>query len=302
MVIKVKVGEILMYKELYSDRQRKLEDMDIFKYDNPTSEFKFSIFYLIQNSLTIEKLVTIYRKILIQQGLRRTIDETYLGSPSTFKNNFISGFEELIESQNNITFYLDFIELFFIELNDNKSEIISSINRIFYKFGLGYQFIENEIIRIDSELIHIEAVKPALRLLNETNYKGAQEEFLSAYEHYRHGKNKEALNDCLKTFESTMKAIISKQGWEVQENANANKLIQVCFDNNLIPSFWQTQISSLKSMLESSVPTGRNKLSGHGQGVEVKKVPDHLVAYMLHMTASTLVFLTTAEKELDKNE
>jgi len=179
---------------------------------------------------------------------------------------------------------------------------INELNNRFKEHGVGYQFIENEIIRIDSELIHIEAVKPALKLLNETNYKGAQEEFLSAYEQYRHGKNKEALNNCLNSFESTMKAIISKHGWEVQENANASKLIQVCFDNNLIPSFWQTQISSLKSMLESSVPTGRNKLSGHGQGVEVKKVPDHLVAYMLHMTASTLVFLTTAEKELDKNE
>ncbi|WP_443216168.1 DUF7014 domain-containing protein [Rhizobium sp. CF122] len=45
-------------------------------------------------------------------------------------------------------------------------------------------------------------------------------------------------------------------------------------------------------------PTGRNKLSGHGQGATPKAVPDYLTAYMLHMTASTLVFLTTAEEEL----
>ncbi|MCD8492630.1 MAG: hypothetical protein LRY51_12460, partial [Geovibrio sp.] len=141
------------------------------------------------------------------------------------------------------------------------------------------------------------AVKPALRLLNEKHYLGSQQEFLSAYEHYRKGKHKEALNDCLKAFESTMKAICDKRKWTYQANATSKALIQVCFDNDLVPLFWQQQLTSLRSMLESSIPTGRNKLSGHGQGSTPTTVPDYLVAYMLHMTASTLVFLTMAEKK-----
>lgn len=184
--------------------------------------------------------------------------------------------------------------------NASKSvdDAIAELNDRFKEHGIGFQFVEGEIVRVDSELIHSEAVKPALRLLNEKNYHGAQQEFLSAYEHYRHGKNKEALNDCLKSFESTMKAICDKRKWTYQANATSRALIQVCFDNDLVPSFWQQQLSSLRSMLESSIPTGRNKLSGHGQGTTPTTVPDYLVAYMLHMTASTLVFLTTAEKNL----
>lgn len=139
------------------------------------------------------------------------------------------------------------------EIADNA---ISELNSRFKEHGIGYQFEGGEIIRIDSELIHVEAVKPALRLLNEKNYQGAQQEFLSAYEHYRHGKNKESLNDCLKAFESTMKAICDKHGWPYQQNATAKTLIQVCFDNDLVPSFWQQQLSSLRSLLESSIPTG----------------------------------------------
>jgi len=177
-------------------------------------------------------------------------------------------------------------------------EAISELNARLKEHGIGFQFIEGEIVRVDSDLIHSEAVKPALRLLNEKNYKGAQQEFLSAYEHYRHGKHKEALNDCLKSFESTMKSICDKRKWAYQQNATAKTLIQVCFDNDLIPAFWQQHLSSLRSMLESGIPTGRNKLSGHGQGATPVLVPDYLVAYMLHMTASTLVFLTTAEKNL----
>jgi hypothetical protein len=177
-------------------------------------------------------------------------------------------------------------------------DAIDELNDRFKEHGIGFQFVEGEILRVDSELIHSEAVKPALRLLNEKNYHGAQQEFLSAYEHYRHGKNKEAINDCLKSFESTMKAICDKRQWTYQPNATSRALIQVCFDNDLVPPFWQQQLSSLRSMLESSIPTGRNKLSGHGQGSTPTTVPDYLVAYMRHMTASTLVFLTTSEKNL----
>ncbi|MGA9112003.1 MAG: hypothetical protein WB290_17105 [Smithella sp.] len=182
--------------------------------------------------------------------------------------------------------------------SERADDAINELNTRFREHGIGFQFVEGEIVRVDSELIHSEAVKPALRLLNEKNYHGAQQEFLSAYEHYRHGKNKEALNDCLKSFESTMKAICDKRKWAYQADATAKALIQVCFDHALVPTFWQQQLTSLRSMLESSIPTCRNKLSGHGQGTIPTEVPSYLVAYMLHMTASTLVFLTTAEKQL----
>jgi hypothetical protein len=189
--------------------------------------------------------------------------------------------------------YIDHLTKKYYLEQDNTSEVvddaITELNNRFKEHGVGFQFIEGEIVRVDSELIHVEAVVPARRLLNEKNYHGAQQEFLRAYEHYRHGKHKEALNDCLKSFESTMKTICDKRKWPYNPNATAKVLIQVCFDNDLVPSFWQHHFSSLHSMLESSIPTGRNKLSEHGQGTTPTVAPDYLVAYMLHMTASTLV-------------
>jgi len=184
----------------------------------------------------------------------------------------------------------------------NASEIadsaIDELNIRFKEHGIGYQYSNGEIIRIDSELIHLKVVKPALRLLNQKMYAGPQDEFLKAHEHYRHGNAKEALNECLKSFESLMKSICEKRNWTYKNKATAKDLIQVCLDNNLIPSFWQQNFTSLRSMLESSIPTGRNNLSGHGQGTETTIVPDHLVAYMLHMTASAIVFLGEAEASL----
>jgi len=205
---------------------------------------------------------------------------------------------------------LDAIELSFRVINvsirnrnylgrTNNSEIVDQaleeLNNRFREHGIGYQFADGEIIRVDSELIHQEAVKPALLVLRNKEFAGAQEEFLKAYEHYRHGNTKEALNECLKCFESVMKTICDKHKWTYDKNATAKQLLQTCFDNDLIPSFWRSHYSSLQNLLESGVPTGRNKLGGHGQGTTPTQVPHHLVAYMLHMTASAVLFLTEAE-------
>lgn len=184
----------------------------------------------------------------------------------------------------------------------NAQDIIDEINGRFKEHGIGYEFqIDGrKITRIDSELIHSSAVKPALRLLNQRYLAGAQDEFLSAHEHFQKRKYKEALNDALKSFESTMKCICEKHSWSYSKNDGAKKLIDTCLKQNLIPEFWQEQFTSLSNLLSSGVPSGRNRISGHGQGPDIKNAPEHLVSYVLHMTASAIVFLAEAEKGLKR--
>jgi len=308
--------------DLFSKRQKKLRGdvPDVYSYDNLPNALRVQIIHIWSDVLgnnqdyysSRESVKSAYKFIV--KTLCREYGVFELSKASNFRDRvYLEELNSYFLQEEETEKAIDAIELSFKVINTftrkhnylyrrNASEIadnaISEVNNRFKEHGIGFQFVENEIIKMDSELLHVEAVKPALKLLNKKEYEGAQQEFLSAYEHYRHGKNKESLNDCLKSFESTMKAICDKKSWEFPPNATAKKLIQVCFDNDLIPSFWQQQLSSLRSMLESSIPTGRNKLSGHGQGTTPVTVPDYLVAYMLHMTASTLVFLTTAEKNI----
>ena len=79
--------------------------------------------------------------------------------------------------------------------------------------GVGFESTSGDIIRIDSQLIRSEIVKPALSLLAGKQFKGANDEFMKTHEHYRHGCHKECLADCLKAFESTMKSICAIKGW-----------------------------------------------------------------------------------------
>ena len=181
----------------------------------------------------------------------------------------------------------------------SESEAIEETNTRLKEHGIGYQYENGQIIRVDSQLIHAEVVKPALELLNKSMYKGAQEEFLKAHEHYRHGDYGNVLSECLKAFESTMLTICDTQGWEYDKKATANTLVNICMDNKLIPDFWQSYFNSLKSLLTSSIATPRNKLGSHGKGNNEKVIPEYLASYILHMTASTILFLAKAEQALE---
>lgn len=179
-------------------------------------------------------------------------------------------------------------------------DAIDTLNRRFQEHGVGYRYADSKILRIDSEFLHSEAVLPALALLQGARYKGAQEEFLNAHAHYRAGRHKEAVNECLKALESVMKAICDKQGWATPSRATASNLIKTLFDNHLIPSYLEAHYNSLRTTLEAGVPTIRNTNGAHGQGAVPISIPDHLVAYTLHMAASSIVFLVEGEKALGK--
>jgi len=172
-------------------------------------------------------------------------------------------------------------------------EAINELNARFREHGVGYAFDE-ELIRVDSQLLHAESVNPSTGEWI-SGYEGAQAEFLNAHEHYRHGRAKEALAECLKALESVMKVICAKRGWTHDPNATSSALVKVIFDQGLVPQFWSQHFSALRSTLEAGVPTARNRLGGHGQGTQVIDVPQHLVAYAVHLTASAILFLDQSE-------
>jgi len=178
------------------------------------------------------------------------------------------------------------------------SNAIAELNSRFREHGVGYQYGSGEIIRVDSQLIHAEVVKPVLALLAAEGYEGANAEFLKAFEHYRKGNTKECLNECLKALESAMKVICTKRRWSFRPTDTASVLIDVCLKNSLIPQMIQSHIGGVRSALQSGIPTVRNRLSGHGQGTQVVDIPPHYASYMLHLTATTIHFLVESEKAL----
>jgi hypothetical protein len=165
---------------------------------------------------------------------------------------------------------LDIVELGFLTIDiavrgrgwiqgKDASEIaddaIDEINARFREHAVGYQYSDGRVIRIDSDFTHEEIVKPALTVLRDPIYRAAQAEFLKAHGHYRKAEYSDALIECCKTFESTMKIICAKRKWVVDKNATASALVKACLDHALVPEFWQGHINGLKSILENAIPT-----------------------------------------------
>ena len=303
---------------LFSNRQRKLrgEDPDVYRYDELPNELRVQIVQIWtstfgdQNFRVEHPSSNVYEQIA--QVLRHELGVFQLPSDDSYPVNPLMEIVNYFLQLEDVEKALDVVQVAFAIMGVYKRELLSqerhagtnsastaieNLNFRFKKHGVGYQFEHPHIFRVDSEFIHSEIVKPALGLLNEKHLSGAREEFLKAHEFYRRGESKDAIANCLKSFESTMKAICKKRKWECGSKPIAKTLIQTCLKNGLVPQYWQQQYFSLEVILKSGIPPARNNLSvGHGQGGSVVTVPDYLVAYVMHMTASAIVFLAEADK------
>ena len=185
-------------------------------------------------------------------------------------------------------------------ITQGPDDAIDELNQRFREHAVGYQYLEGKIVRIDSLYLHDQVTLPALQLLHESGFQGVSEEFLRAHEHYRNGRNKEAIAEALKAFESTMKAICARRGWQHPKNAAASKLIDTCLQKGLIPSELASHFAGIRATLESGLPTVRNLTpgAGHGQGAAPVVVPDYLAAYALHLAATNITLLIQADRVL----
>lgn len=317
----------------YSKRQKQLrgELADVYQYDRLPDQLINQICHLITNymgncnsyfdiKINSEKNIfpdyiyqEIYKELCFNWG-----EKNLVAIESEYTQSFQTDIFSRLENEENIEKCLDIIEICFSILEEKKDEIttkrkinslinhhyqlVKDLNQLFREAAIGYQFEENQIIRVDSQLIHSEVVKPVIYLLSSNNYyKGANEEYLLAHEHYRHKRYRDCLIYCGNSFESMLKAIHEINKWEYKKSDTASKLITSCFEKKLVPSYIESQFTSLRSIINSGVPTIRNKMGSHGKGIEEKEVTEELASYMLHLTATNLLFLADSQKIYQKN-
>ena len=111
----------------------------------------------------------------------------------------------------------------FLFFNMTVNDAVKELNVRFSEHGIGYQFESSRIVKVDSQFLHQEVVKPALQILKAKHYSGANDEFRKAHEHYRHQRYSEAVNECLKALESTLKVICKKREWPFSADKDTAK-------------------------------------------------------------------------------
>ena len=296
--------------ELFSKRQKKLrgEVPDVYQYETIPEELRVQVVHIWDDVFQIPYGGPAYDAYsFIHNKVCREYDMFSLGKENDLYER-VANFLLITEDTEKV---IDVIEVSFRcidpEIRDGDGYFspmisphaaISELNDRFREHGVGYQYESGQIVKVDSKIIHSEVVKPVLAFLSNPIYKGANEEFLKAHEHYRKRNYKDCVNNCLKAFESCLKAICQKRGWHYDKKDTANRLIGIVFDHGLIPPLMQSHFSALRSTLESGVPTIRNNQSGHGQGPEEISVPEYIAAYVLHLTASNILLLAKADEDM----
>jgi hypothetical protein len=308
-----------MIFETFSKRQKRMQNagkQDVYRYDDVPPPFRVQVIRIWESSLgnyyrndgyetattcfwdeihnTLSKELGIFTLSRNASNRADGCKDFILACSTSEALDIVDMSFRVVEKVRN----LDSFQRTLAKITQRPDEAIKELNDRFREHGLGYQYADGRLDRIDSQFARAEIVKPALSLLNASGFDGPADEFIRAFDHYRHGRNKEAVAEALKAFESTMKAICAARKWTHPSNATAKPLLDVLFRNGLIPAEMEAHFGGLRSAMESGLPTLSNRTSRHGQGVTPTQVPPHMAAYALHLMASNIVFLVEAHKAL----
>jgi hypothetical protein len=215
-----------------------------------------------------------------------------------------------IKKEQSLAIWLDVVELTFrliekfqgqlddfrrieCEIKLDAEDAIHEVKR-FGRAGFGYRYEGGKLLRLDSERVHQEITVPALKLLSDARFTGADQEFRAAHDHMKAGQFRDCAVDALNALESTMKAVCDAKGWKYEKGARATDLIKVLKSNGLFPDFADQSFDQLIATLKSGLPLVRNETGAHGQGSKPVEVPEFVAVYALNLAASKIRLLFEA--------
>lgn len=317
----------LLERKLYSDGRKEIEESgkkDYYIYDEFPGEFRNKLVYLVEDTLQpwVESMRRSlrgisHRKLSAADTKPHRVTEDLILRKYGYDNLPGDTLADYIH-QADTDHLLDLIELFFAASEQSidrtrstaaeKDEAIKNakerLNTILEEHRIGYEFVEGQMIRKDSEYLHREVVKEAINLMYVEGFDGALAEFTRAIELSREEKKEswaDALTNANKAFESTMKAICDKHRIPYQKDKDTAKdLIQKMYDSGFLMPYLQNFTDQLRIMMTSGLPTIRSREGAHGHGLKPKDIQRSYVQFALHLAGTFIVFLIQRHQEESK--
>jgi len=299
---------------LFSRRKKRIEgkEKDFFSYEIP-EKVRNQILITIFENLTHNKGgISLYGgldefKLLRQKFLKETGKSSLMNEILAEKDleKFIrhSSSEELMDF---IEFLLAFkIWLYSKGYSNTLSEaetIRKELNRCFLMNKIGYEIIPAMlkddlpyiIVPVYSKFLHVETIKRPLALLYNANFKGSLLEFERALEKFKDEDYVGSIQEANKSFESVLKSILDMNNIEYDEKkeGTSKKLVEKLIKSDFIDSSLKDAFDRLIKILESGLPTIRNRPGiGHGSGIEPKLIDKSYAEFALHLAGAYIVFL-----------
>jgi hypothetical protein len=208
--------------ETFSKRQKRFEragKQDVYRYDELPEPFRVQVIHIWRSALGVFYTSSGYASptnkywTLIHDGIAREHGVFVLGDGHS---HLKAQCEQYVLSADTMG-ALDIIEYSFhvidrgirgvqgydlhgANVSQDPDGAIKELNARFIEHGIGYQYMGGIVVRLDSQFTHSEIVQPALSLLSQAGFDGPADEFIRAFEHYRHRRIKEAISEALKAF------------------------------------------------------------------------------------------------------
>ena len=305
--------------DTFSRRKRRAEqtEADVYQYDDIPETLRFQVCRIFIKSIGAYRAYDQFdQNNALWHEIREMVAQELGRKTLANGNNPKEDCLHFLEQEQNTDHWLDLVEISahtidkmrrtYNEYSQERKGItqtprdaIEELNFRFKEARLGYRYENGQIIRFDNDLLHAEVTKPALQLLSDPRFKGAEEEFLKAHEHYRVHKYEDCITNALKAFESTLKTICDLKKWKYPPNPRASDLIKIV-RKKLVPDYLDNSFTQLAATLQSGLPKVRNEAGGHGQGAVPRQTPDYIAAYALHLAAAKIVLLVRAMQATEK--
>ena len=181
--------------DLFSKRQKRSrgEVPDVYQYETIPEVLRAQIVHIIRDAFgyfgTHSRAALLGFK-LIHETLCREYGRFSLGglNDSDFDAvvNFLLHIQETDKAIDVVELTFQFIDRVVRENQTQyknckllPDDAIAELNHRFREHGVGYQYEYGMTMRVDSQLIHEEIVRPALYMLSDPMYEGANAEFLA---------------------------------------------------------------------------------------------------------------------------
>ena len=311
-----------MIIDLFSKRRKRLVNSDIedvYQYDNVPKALRVQLQQILVDAIGPQYRPDPYSGgpahnpeawEFIHKTLCREMGVHSLGNEQLARANVIGfiGAADINGFLDTVEFCCKYISLILAKKADYQRQQLgieqesdSAIEEVNYRFReacLGYQFEEGEFLRVDSQFIHEEVIKPAIQILNAEEFGGPRSEFLEAHAYYRKGDYEQAIILASNSFESTLKVVCDKNGWAYQKGARASDLLKLVRSNGLWPDYLDASFDQLIATLALGLPKIRNDAAAHGQGAELRTTPPYVAAYALHLAAAKILLIAEAHKKI----
>jgi hypothetical protein len=190
---------------------------------------------------------------------------------------------------------LDAVELFYLQLEDHsRPAFTTDLNRLFGEEDASWRLLDGQFVLLDAVFVHEQIVASSQQTLHSVRFEGAAQEMLAGQNDLADQDARGAVHNAGKSFESTMKAALSRD-----DHLTAKQLIDALQAEGFFDGLPEELRGGLASQVMLALPWMRNHLGGHGQGRDELPLPEPYARLALGLAAVVNEFVVALAIERD---